>query len=35
MIEVLKRLAGPYFLGGLAVAVLFITALDKNGNHCI
>lgn len=34
MIEVLKRWL-DLTLGGLAVAVLFITALDKNGNHCI
>ncbi|SUH15567.1 Uncharacterised protein [Salmonella enterica subsp. enterica] len=35
MIEVFEAFGWTLLLGGLAVAVLFITALDRNGNHCI
>ncbi|SUF70310.1 Uncharacterised protein [Salmonella enterica subsp. salamae] len=33
MIEVFEVFGWTLLVGGLAVAVLFITALDRNSNH--
>lgn len=33
MIEVFEAFDWTLLVGGLAVAVLFITALDRNSNH--